>query len=57
MGRHTMIAQREGSHLDIHDRTSRETYAKLFGVTEEQLRRAVRLVGSRITTVRSHLAR
>lgn len=47
--------QGERTHLDIHDRSSRETHARQFGVTEDQLRKAVPLVGSRISTLRSHL--
>jgi hypothetical protein len=53
----TMASQDEPTHLDIHDRSSRQAYARLFGVTEEQLRKAARLVGTRVKTLRSHLAR
>lgn len=56
MGRMRMSNQ-ERTHLDIHDRSSRENYAKLFGVTDEQLRKAVRLVGSRVSTLRGHFKR
>lgn len=52
-----MTMQDERTHLDIHDRSSRETYARQFGVSEDQLRKAVRLVGSRISTLRGHLKR
>ena len=47
----------ERTHIDIHDRPSREAYALMFGVTEDQLRKAVRLVGTRIATLRGHLRR
>lgn len=56
MGRMRMSNQ-ERTHLDIHDRSSRENTAKLFGVTDEQLRKAVRLVGSRVSTLRGHFKR
>ncbi|MCJ2115068.1 DUF3606 domain-containing protein [Methylobacterium sp. J-001] len=52
-----MTTETERTHLDIHDRSSRESYARLFGVSEEQLRKAVRLVGSRVSTLRGHLRR
>ncbi|MCJ2132757.1 DUF3606 domain-containing protein [Methylobacterium sp. J-026] len=52
-----MATKTERTHPDIHDRSSRESYAKLFGVSEEQLRKAVRLVGSRVSTLRGHLRR
>lgn len=52
-----MAPHTDRPHLDIHDRSSREAYARQFGVTEEQLRKAVRLVGSRISTLRSQLKR
>jgi len=42
-------------HLDIHDRAERDAYARRFGVTEERLRKAVRIVGSRISTLRGYL--
>lgn len=51
------MSNHERTHLDIHDRSSRETYARLFGVTDEQLRKAVRLVGNRVSTLRGHLKR
>ena len=44
------------THLDINDRVHRATYASRFNVSEEKLRKAVRLVGSRLSTLRSHLA-
>ncbi|MCJ2101828.1 DUF3606 domain-containing protein [Methylobacterium sp. E-046] len=52
-----MTTETERTHLDIHDGSSRESYARLFGVSEEQLRKAVRLVGSRVSTLRGHLRR
>lgn len=42
------------THVDIHDSSARAALAQEFGVSEEQLRRAVRLVGSGISTLRSH---
>lgn len=52
-----MASYDEKTHLDIHDRASRQAYAKLFGVTEEQLRKAARLVGTRVKTLRAQLTR
>ena len=42
---------RTNTHIDISDRGVRDVWMKRFGVTEERLRKAVRMVGSRITTV------
>ncbi|WP_264045820.1 DUF3606 domain-containing protein [Methylobacterium flocculans] len=45
------------THLDIYDSQQRSTMASRLGVSEDRLKRAVRLVGSRISTLRSYLER
>lgn len=42
-------------HIDISDRIAREAWMAHFGVTEERLRKAVRMVSSRATTVAAYL--
>ncbi|SFT30105.1 DUF3606 domain-containing protein [Methylobacterium sp. yr668] len=42
-------------HIDVFDRPAREHWALHFGVTEERLRKAVRMVGSRVTSVAAYL--
>ncbi len=42
-------------HIDVFDRAARENWALRFGVTEERLRKAVRMVGSRATSVAAYL--
>jgi hypothetical protein len=43
------------AHIDVFDRAAREHWALRFGVTEERLRKAVRMVGSRVTSVAAYL--
>ncbi|GJE39977.1 DUF3606 domain-containing protein [Methylobacterium persicinum] len=45
------------SHIDIVERTSRLGWAKHFNVTEERLRKAVSMVGTRVTSVAAFLHR
>lgn len=45
----------ERSHLDVWDRSARERFAVRMGVSDEKLRRAIRVVGSRIATLSSYL--
>ena len=45
------------THIDMYDRVVRERWAQHFGVTDERLRKAVRMVGSRVATVTDHLGR
>nr|WP_267427379.1 DUF3606 domain-containing protein [Methylobacterium sp. GC_Met_2] len=42
------------THIDINDRTARAALAARLGVTEEQLRKTVRLVGTRVRTIEAH---
>jgi hypothetical protein len=42
------------THIDMYDRVVRERWAQHFGVTDERLRKAVRMVGSRVATVTDH---
>ncbi|MGU3417002.1 DUF3606 domain-containing protein [Methylobacterium sp. D54C] len=43
------------THIDVFDRAAREHWALRFGVTEERLRKAVRMVGSRVASVAAYL--
>ena len=45
------------SHIQVYDRTDRQLWAQRFGVSEERLRKAVRLVGTRLTTIADYLGR
>jgi hypothetical protein len=51
------IEPRGKTHIDIYDRAAREAWAQRFGVSEERLRKAVTMVGSRITSVAAYLDR
>lgn len=42
-------------HLDVWDRSARAQFAARMGVSEEKLRSAIRMVGSRISTLSSYL--
>ncbi|RYF10951.1 MAG: DUF3606 domain-containing protein [Deltaproteobacteria bacterium] len=42
------------THIDINDRAARAALAARLGVTEERLRKTVRLVGSRVRTIEAH---
>lgn len=50
-------ASRGKTHIDIYDRVTREAWAQRFGVSEERLRKAVTMVGGRITSVAAYLDR
>jgi hypothetical protein len=41
--------------LYLWDRTACEEFATRMGVSEEKLRKAIRMVGSRVTTLSSYL--
>lgn len=43
------------SHIDMYDRAVREGWAQRFAVTDERLRKAVRMVGSRVSSVAAYL--
>lgn len=43
------------THLYLWDRAGCEEFAARMGVSEGKLRKAIRLVGSRITTLSSYL--
>lgn len=44
------------THIDMYDRGVRARWAQHFGVTDERLRKAVRMVGSRVTTVTDYFS-
>ena len=43
------------THLHLWDRAGCEEFAARLGVSEDKLRKAIRMVGSRVTTLTSHL--
>ena len=45
------------THIDIHDGTERAHWTAALGVTDERLRKAVRLVGTRVSSVSAYLAK
>jgi hypothetical protein len=49
------FVSRTTTHMDIHDRAVRSAWIQRYGITEAQLRKAVWMVGSRISTLSSHL--
>ncbi len=51
------MENRGKSHVDIFDRASREAWAQHFGVSEDRLRKAVSMVGTRITSITAYLHR
>ncbi|MGU3536828.1 DUF3606 domain-containing protein [Methylobacterium sp. A54F] len=46
---------RNPTHIDMYDRSARQRWAQHFGVTEERLRKATSMVGSRIASVAAYL--
>lgn len=46
---------RHPTHFNIYDPAARQHWAHRFGVTEERLRKAVTMVGSRLSTVADYL--
>ncbi len=48
---------RTSSHIDIYDTASRRHWADLLQVTDERLRKAVRMVGTRVSSVTAYLAK
>ena len=51
----TQNTRPERTHLDIADREQCTEFATRMGVSDEKLRKAVRMVGSRLTTLTSYL--
>ena len=45
------------SHIDIIDRSRRLAWVQHFGVSEERLRKAVSMVGTRVTSITAYLHR
>lgn len=45
------------THLDVHDRAARAALASRLGVDEQRLRKATRIVGSRITSLTAYLSK
>ncbi|BAU90668.1 hypothetical protein MPPM_2063 [Methylorubrum populi] len=48
---------RNATHIDIHDSTTRKHWADLLQVSDERLRKAVRMVGTRVSSVSAYLAK
>ena len=53
----TNLSPSKRKHIDIFDGADRAHWAGVFGVTDERLRKAVRLVGTRVTSVSAYLAK
>jgi hypothetical protein len=51
------VKSRRATHIDIYDASCRRSWAEHFGITDQQLRKAVHLAGSRISTVAGHLGK
>lgn len=51
----TETTRQDRTHLRLWDREACEQFAARMGVSEEKLRKAIRMVGSRVTTLTSHL--
>ncbi len=51
------LKPRFAQHIDIHCPDDRAYWAGQFGVSGDELRSAVKLVGSRVATVAAHLGR
>ncbi|UHC14130.1 DUF3606 domain-containing protein [Methylobacterium currus] len=51
------LKPRFAQHIDIHCPDDRAYWAGQFGVSGEELRDAVKMVGSRVSTVAAHLGR
>lgn len=47
----------KAAHIDIHDSGNRSHWASLLGVTDARLRKAVRLVGTRVTSVTAYFSK
>lgn len=47
----------KATHIDVHDRENRTQWASRLGVTDERLRKAVRLVGTRLSSVSAYLSK
>jgi len=45
------------THLDIHDQSSRQNLAEILGVSEDRLKKAAHMVGTRISTIRGYLGK
>jgi len=52
-----IMKSRSKTHIDIYDASSRRSWADHFGVTDQQLRKAIQLAGSRISMVAGHLGK
>lgn len=46
---------RTQTHIDIFDHADRPRWAQHFGITEERLQKAVRMVSARISSVAAYL--
>ena len=47
----------KAAHIDIHDSGSRSHWSSILGVTDARLRKAVRLVGTRVTSVTAYFSK
>ena len=54
---HQTMKSRSQTHIDIHDASVRQSWADTFGITDQQLRKAVQMAGSRISMVAGYLGK
>ena len=43
------------THLDMHDQSARLALAEALGVADDKLKKAIQMVGTRISTIRGYL--
>lgn len=53
----TTSTSRPQTHINIHDASVRQLWAERFGITDQQLRKAVKLAGTRISMVAGYLGK
>lgn len=53
----TQLPPNKRKHIDIFDGADRAHWAGVLGVSDERLRKAVRLVGTRVSSVSAYLAK
>ena len=51
------MKSRSQTHIDMHDASARQSWAETFGISDQQLRKAVRMAGSRISMVAGYLGK
>lgn len=52
-----IFGYREPTHVEMYDRVARTAFIERLGITDEQLRKAVAMVGTRMTTIANYLGK